>query len=176
MLEDPTPASTHARGGKTNTKENIQYINNVDTTQLRLQKRLYPLKNLKSYLPFRMGYYRDLENNLPHESKKSGLENKLSKCQGAFCYGDMKTASKLKTNESESNQETQKSRLLEWLSGVRFNIYHLVFYLIRELEENLYKQQRQQRCFNRNKNSSLVKLYKKAGLKHQRYECLDTSS
>ena len=125
--------------------------------------RLYKKKRLFSVPPFPLHMFNKLENGVPETPQKSELTSQKDNCQGGLCNEPITNTIQLKKNDSEKSPETISERALSLLAGIRFNLYHLVYYLIKELEDQLTRSEKEKKCFHRYgiRNSRIVKLYKR---------------
>ena len=91
-------------------------------------------------MPLPMNWYNQLENSEPNEPNVLESKGKHEECQGRICRKMMPKSNTTKTFEQEETKSKSLiARATAWISGIRFNIYHLVFHLVRELEKSLYK-------------------------------------
>jgi len=141
---------------QTNMAKEMGAINNIEGLGLYKKTKRYPF-------PFPAHLFYNLQNEVPETLKKSELSTKKSNRQGGLCHESSKSTIQLKKNNSEKSPETISERALSLLAGIRFNLYHLVYYLIKELEDQLSRRQREKKCFHRYaiRNSRIVKLYRR---------------
>ena len=148
-------------------EEETGAIDNTEDVGISKKKRLYPI-----LFPAIMS--NQLENEVPETTKTSELTSQISKCQGSLCNKPKPNSIQLKKNDSEKSSETISERALSWLAGIRFNLYHLIYYLIKELEVQLSRRERQKKCLQRYgiRNSRIVRLYKKNNSTFKKLNCL----
>ena len=97
-------------------------------------------------MPLPMDLYNQLENSKPNEPKVLESKVKHVECQGDICQNMMPKSNSTKTFEpEETNSKTLIDKATAWLAGIRFNVYHLVFHLIRELEKSLYRREQEKK-------------------------------
>ena len=110
-------------------------------------------------MPLTMEMYKQSTIKVPEQVKSITSKDQQAKCHGKLCQKVMKISHKATTIQpEETNSNKIKENAISWLTGIRFNIYHLVFHLIRELEQSLYRRQREKKCslVNGIENSTLI--------------------
>ena len=151
---------------QTSMAEKMGANNNIKIHGLYRKKKLYPI-------PFPTHMFNNLENVVPETPKKTELTSQKLKCQGGLCNEPITNTIQLKKNNSEKSPETISEKALSLLAGIRFNLYHLVYYLIKELEFQLSRREREKKCFHRYviRNSRIVKLYRRNASTLKKLNC-----
>ena len=131
----PIPFSNQ-HGMMTEEKENTKHFKDKG---LHSPQKRHPM-------PLPMDLYNQLENSEPNEPKVLESKDKHTECQGDICQNMMPKSNTTKTFEpEETNSKTLIDKATAWLAGIRFNVYHLVFHLIRELEKSLYRREQEKK-------------------------------
>ena len=120
----------------TEEKENINHFENQE---LHAPQKRHPM-------PLPMDLFSLMKFSKPDEPKVLASKGKHVECQGSICQ---KITQDLNTTMTDEPKEAKSKTLIEkatkWITGIRFNIYHLVFHLIRELEKSLYRREQEKK-------------------------------
>ena len=123
-------------------REEKENINHFEDQELHAPQKRHPM-------PLPLDLYNQLENSEPNKPKLFTLKGKHVECQGTICetvMQNLNTTSNARNIEAEEiNSKTLKEKVEEWIAGIRFNVYHLVFHLIRELEKSLYRREQEKK-------------------------------